>query len=215
MLRRVVLLLEHHFPSTLKDYEHFLRESEYSCSATSRKLCKPAPISDRDTVRLLSTARNIGLQILMPAAFLLLSEASIMQILEEGSDIRQLSQTNFVCLLKGQRKLYRIAREEVFVLLYSNPQDLSSLCKTTKNCNSARHDIVRDHVEVDAFGTLSAFTAISFDRASAAALCRFCKEVFKSSYTDRQGRAWETLPAQFDLPSWEEMRRTRDELLSS
>lgn len=170
--------------------------------------------SPADLVSLLNVARTAGLLILLPAAFLLACEDSIDTILGAGSAFRDLSEINFDWLFKGQRHLFCIARSDVFSAIYSKTRDISPHCLSTNVCHTARHAIMAEFVEIEDHGTLNAFSPVDFNKPPASSLRVNCHTVFKDSYVSGRKKAWENLPADFGLPSWEDMKNARDETLS-
>lgn len=213
VLRRLMTIFCHHLPSTLAKWDHWIGEVKYECSAVCRVRCE-SRISDTECVHALNMARQVGIHILMPAMFLFLATEVSTEELMNSTVFKKLIPANMTALITGQRKLYRITREEVFGPIYSSSRNISPECRTVSACHIARHKLARKVIEVDSFGTGRPFTVVNFKVPPASDLCTECGAVLRQWYIRGRIEAWNKLPAQFGLPSWDELRKQQDEFLN-
>lgn len=212
-LRRVMPAMDHFFPDTLVGHDHWRGGCQDPCPSFSPDDPLQCDGTTDENIRLMiQTARRTGLTIFIPAAFLWLATSSVEYILSLAHEGWTQSDLNTVVI--GQRELHYLARDDVFLPLFSSHRDMSDDCRSPAACHQRRHEII-DHVQsIEEYSTADPFHKLDMTKGAPSKLCSSCRIVVEEAYLTGREKAWNELPEQFGLPSWDDLRKARDDLLA-
>lgn len=215
VLKRILPVLEHDFPSTLSGWDHL---GECECCVRIRHMCFAEPCefpSDEDLLLMLQVAATTGMTIFLPAVYLFLC-LQPSETLLTNKTYDALSRAELQTLMLGQRHLYTIVREDTFSTLFNvvDSQSISAQCLDPASCDITRRQIISEVIEIDRAGTLHALCRFYFQDLPARTLCKYCAGEVFSDNAPKRAMTWDALPAQFYLPPWTELRASRGSLLA-
>lgn len=208
VVRRVMLILDHHFPNTLSEYDHWM-----ACNMDTNCISRTCEcdIDAADLWPLFDVARRSGMRVLLPAAYLTAARlvpgrGEALEHVDHGLRVEQASS-----IIVAQRNLDHLARTRIFADLYGPNRDISAECVSPEDCHKARHRIIRDVAQHGEEVVSRPFMDI--ERGSVRGLCVPCRDTFLVNHAAARKEAWEILPTLLGLGTWEELRAARSELL--
>lgn len=206
---RVIKTLQHVYPDSLPILETVVNYG--STFPDHHPLCR-LPLDDMDMhVALVNTAEAAGASILLPVAMLRIFTRGMEEIIHDQPS-KALSSSDRDTILAAFPKLSTLARTHTFTTLYSEDVNISEDCMSLFKCQQAQRRLRRILERPARAHAVNPFSIVSFAKGRPAQdLCADCLSVFTSSYENGRARAWEKLPAVFDLPCWDKLRRGLEE----
>ena len=162
------------------------------------------------SAQLLAIARRAGLVSILPRVFYACCVLyNVSDLTAQGSDFSILPADQMTCLT-GHRAMCQAQAETTFAWAYST-QALAAGCATPQSCNGARHRYLTTRF----LPVAKDFGLQDWSRTSTridGMLCGGCLEVARERHEAGRAEFWKRLPNFFNLPSWEELSKEREDM---
>lgn len=223
LLRRISGVLSHFFPDTAEGHDHLIYDCDDSCSFF--KHFPPADGSECIACGILAlmvdAVEKSGVFAYIPAALLHATCDSTQRLFRCTAVSKYCLKVELESMPEPGIDMHSVCvgfwpmfRKRIFRTLFVAQYTTSLQCKTPPSCRAGRHAII-EHIEDKVDGTLAPFIRlIDPDHSAIATLCDSCRRNMLHLNDEVREVAWNILPTILSLPSWVEMRATREELFA-
>jgi hypothetical protein len=155
---------------------------------------KPFAGSSGTVFKTINLARELDILDILPAAFVLASQATLPRIISKNTVGIELNEANKAICIAG-RELLLQSRGRVYSFLTASAQ-----CSSADYCNAVRLQCLRAVLD-------SLLHPLSSQLSTS--LCAECLISWERNLEERRRELWEEVPEMFKLPRWEVLREMK------